>query len=353
MKNITAKNGVMVAPGGVTYKVLYMDRNVDYMSVPVLRQLANFAKAGVWIGGVKPKYPASLADDKAEFDSLVKEIWGSGRSNVVECGSLAELLNAASIQPDVKFTDDMKYLHRSLPTAEVYWINKPSMDYKKVSVSFRTSGLKPQVWHPDTGVIEDVTYRTEGDRTVVELNMVPDDAVFVVFNGKGAAEQTLAATSESSLLTVEGPWNVTFQERRGAPAGATFETLCSYTDFEEPGIKYFSGIATYKNTLKAPAVSGKAILDLGNVQNLAEVYVNGQFCGYAWKEPYRVDVTSALKEGDNALEIRVANTWPNRLIGDQQPGVTPVTYTDSRPYRAGDPLRPGGLMGPVKLVSVQ
>ena len=64
-------------------------------------------------------------------------------------------------------------------------------------------------------------------------------------------------------------------------------------------------------------------------------------------------MTSALKEGDNSIEIRVANTWPNRLIGDQQPGVTPVTYTDSRPYRAGDPLRPGGLMGPVKLVSLQ
>ena len=353
VKDITAKKGVLVAPGGVNYKVLYMDRNVDYMSVPVLRQIASFAKAGVWIGGVKPKYPASLADDKAEFDSLVKDIWGSGRSNVIECGSLEELLKAASVQPDVKFSDGMKYLHRSLPTAEVYWINKPSMDYKTVSVSFRTSGLVPQVWHPDTGVIEDVTYRTEGDRTVVELNMVPDDAVFVVFYGKGAAEQTLAAVSESSLLTVEGPWNVTFQQRRGAPEGATFETLRSYTDFEEPGIKYFSGIATYTNTLKAPAVSGKAVLDLGNVQNLAEVYVNGQFCGYAWKEPYRVDVTSALKEGDNSLEIRVANTWPNRLIGDQQPGVTPVTYTDSRPYRAGDPLRDGGLMGPVKLFSLQ
>ena len=85
------------------------------------------------------------------------------------------------------------------------------------------------------------------------------------------------------------------------------------------------------------------------MQNLAEVYVNGTYCGTAWKEPYRVDVSEALREGENSLEIRVANTWPNRLIGDQQPGVTPVTYTDSRPYRAGDALRAGGLLGPVSL----
>jgi hypothetical protein len=227
------------------------------------------------------------------------------------------------------------------------------MDYKTVSVSFRTAGLKPQVWHPDTGVIEDVTYRTEGDRTVVELNMVPDDAVFVVFNGKGAAEQTLQPKSETPVLTVGGPWKIAFQEKRGAPASTTFDTLQSYTASDDPGIKYFSGIATYTNTFNATAVEGQAFLDLGNVQNLAEVYVNGEFCGYAWKVPYRVDVTKALKVGENSLEIRVANTWPNRLIGDQQPGVTPVTYTDSHPYRAGDPLRDGGLLGPVTLVSLK
>ena len=154
-------------------------------------------------------------------------------------------------------------------------------------------------------------------------------------------------------MTVSGPWEVRFQERRGAPASATFNKLQSYTEFAEPGIKYFSGVAAYQNSFTAPKVSGQAFLDLGNVQNLAEVYVNGTYCGTAWKEPYRVDVSGALREGENKLEIRVANTWPNRLIGDQQPGAIPVTYTDSRPYRAGDALRAGGLLGPVKLFEQQ
>ena len=349
IKEFSAKDGELVARSGVRYKILYMDRNVDYMSLPVLRQIATLAKAGVWIGGAKPKHPASLSDDPAEFERLVSEVWGGKYKNVVEASSLDEVIRAAGIQPDASIPEDMRFLHRSLPSAEVYWVNKPSMEYATVPVSFRVAGLKPQVWHPDTGVIEEASWRIVDGRTVVDLPMVPDDAVFVVFAGRASGSQTLPARTEQTLLTVGGPWQVSFQERRGAPASAVFDRLQSYTELSEPGIKYFSGIATYTNTLQAPKTSGQVFLDLGNVQNLAEVYVNGTFCGTAWKEPYRVDVSDALHEGENSLEIRVANTWPNRLIGDQQPGVTPVTYTDSRPYRAGDPLRAGGLLGPVSL----
>ena len=344
-----AVNGQLVSKSGVSYKVLYMDRNVDYMSLPVLRQIASLAKAGVWIGGAKPKHPASLADDPDEFARLVDEVWGGRYRNVVEASSLDEVIEAAGLQPDAAISGQMRFLHRSLPSAEVYWVNKPSMEYENLSVSFRVSGLKPQVWHPDTGVIEEAAYRIADGRTVVDLEMVPDDAVFVVFAGKASGAQVLPVKTEQTLLTVGGPWKVNFQERRGAPASATFDKLQSYTEFAEPGIKYFSGVATYENSFAAPKVSGQVFLDLGNVQNLAEVYVNGEYCGTVWKEPYRADVSKALREGENRLEIRVANTWPNRLIGDQQPGMTPVTYTDSRPYRAGDPLRAGGLLGPVSL----
>lgn len=350
---ISAQDGELVSRSGVRYKVLYMDRNVDYMSLPVLRQIAAFARAGVWIGGAKPKYPASLTDDPDEFARLVDEVWGGGFAHVVEASSLEEVIEAAGIQPDAAIPANMRFLHRTLPSAEVYWVNKPSNDYATVSVSFRVSGLKPQVWHPDTGEIEEAAYRIQDGRTVVDLPMVPDDAVFVVFAGRGEESRTLPAKTERTLLTVSAPWEIRFQERRGAPASATFDKLQSYTEFAEPGIKYFSGVAAYQNSFTAPKVSGQAFLDLGNVQNLAEVYVNGTYCGTAWKEPYRVDVSGALREGENKLEIRVANTWPNRLIGDQQPGAIPVTYTDSRPYRAGDALRAGGLLGPVKLFEQQ
>jgi hypothetical protein len=92
-------------------------------------------------------------------------------------------------------------------------------------------------------------------------------------------------------------------------------------------------------------------LDLGDVKNLAEVVVNGRSLGIAWKKPFRVDVTDALKPGANSVEIRVTNLWVNRLIGDQQPGVaTKVTYTTMSFYNASSRLLPSGLLGPVRVV---
>lgn len=350
---ISCRDGRLVAGSGASYRVLFMDRNVEYMSLPVLRKIAELAREGAWIGGPRPAHPASLTDDAAEFARLVAQTWDGGLANVVETGSLAELLKRAGLSPDAAYPEGMKFLHRTLPSAEIYWLNKPSHEARSVEVSFRVSGLVPQLWHPEDGRVEAAAYRTEGGRTVVEIPMVPDDAVFVVFAGQGPAAQTLPARTETVLQVVGAPWEVRFQEKRGAPATASFARLASYTESADPGIRYFSGVASYVNTLTVDAVEGDAVLDLGCVKDLAEVYVNGQYCGTAWKEPYRVDVSRALKPGENTLEVRVANTWPNRLIGDEQPGAKRVAWTDSRPYRASDALRPAGLLGPVKLVGIQ
>ena len=345
------KKGQLVAKSGATYKVLWLDKNVEYMSLDILRKLAEFADAGVVICGNKPSHKASQAGTREEFDALVNRIWNSGKGNV-SCGKAVADVMASVVEKDFipESASEFRFLHRALPGVEVYWVNKPSKEYENVKASFRVSGLKPQIWHPETGLIEDASYEVTGNRTVVTLPMVPDDAIFVVFSGKGASGQSIPEARENLLLTVNTPWTIRFQEKRGAPAQATFAGLQSYTESDDPGIKYFSGIATYSNSFTCSAVEGKAILDLGNVANLAEVYVNGQYCGAAWKEPYRVDITSALKEGDNQLEIKVANVWVNRLIGDEQPGVTRITYTDSRSgYRAESQPIPAGLLGPVTL----
>jgi hypothetical protein len=268
----------------------------------------------------------------------------------VETNDLQVFLDQAGVAPDVVLADGCRFLHRTLSDSEVYWINKPSREDADVTLSFRVSGLKPTLWHPDNGTVEDVSYAVKNGRTEVSLHLVPDDAVFIVFAGKGKSAETVPARVETVALMVEGPWEVAFQEKRGAPATTTFEALGSYTDSDVFGIKYFSGIATYTKTVSLGAVDGQVLIDLGNVADLAEVYVNGKFCGTAWKQPYRVDVTEALNAGDNKLEVKVANTWPNRLIGDEQPGADRVAWTDSRAYRAEDPLRPAGLLGPVRVI---
>ena len=121
----------------------------------------------------------------------------------------------------------------------------------------------------------------------------------------------------------------------------------------EGGIKYFSGTATYQNTFKMPSMAkgtGYAI-DLGEVKNIAEVFINGKNIGTAWKKPFKLKITEGLKVGDNTIEIKVTNLWVNRLIGDAQPDVkTKITFTTMPFYQANSPLLPSGLMSDVKIL---
>ena len=337
---------------GTQYQLLWLDRNLDYMSISVLKKIAELAKAGALIGGEKPLYPFGLNESKEEFDKLVSEIWGGQYQNVSTGKSMEDVLVEAGIEKDIVMEDCMRYLHRSLQDAEIYWVNRPVDEAKKVEVSFRITGREPKLWHPETGKIEAVSYKIAEGRTRVTIPFSPNDAVFVVFGIAATQnEVVLPKKQENVVLTVNTPWTVTFQENRGAPTMTKFAELKSWTESEEFGIKYFSGTATYKNTINVSKFDGRAIIDLGEVKNLAEVIVNGKSAGIIWKQPFRADITELLHDGENQLEIKVTNLWVNRLIGDQQPECKQkVTFTDAHYYNPTAPLLPSGLIGPVCLI---
>ncbi len=241
----------------------------------------------------------------------------------------------------------------------MYWVNSRNDSAQSVEATFRVSGKVPQIWHPETGKTEDASYTIVNGMTKVNLALNPNDAVFVVFLAPATKTiVTLPAITEKKIVLIENPWKVAFQPNRGAPASATFNKLTSYTENSDAGIKYFSGTATYTNTinvLRNTIDKGSQVwLDLGDVRNLAEVVVNGKSLGVVWKKPYRVDVINVLKAGENKLEIKVVNLWVNRLIGDAQAGVTnKITYTAMPFYKANAPLQPSGMLGPVKIVAIK
>jgi beta-galactosidase/beta-glucuronidase len=123
-----------------------------------------------------------------------------------------------------------------------------------------------------------------------------------------------------------------------------------------PSVRYYSGTATYQASFSLPshwtASKHPLELDLGTVKNVAEISLNGHPIGILWKKPYRIDITDALKAGDNDLVIKVTNLWVNRLIGDQQKEAAPVASSSFNPYTADSPLLESGLMGPVSIVAV-
>jgi hypothetical protein len=155
-----------------------------------------------------------------------------------------------------------------------------------------------------------------------------------------------------------GPWQITFPPKLGAPDSATFDHLISWTDSPIDGVKYFSGTATYqKDFTLPPAFAGKnrrIYLDLGIVKNLAQLTLNGKDLGVLWKPPFRADITGALQPGNNHLEVKITNLWPNRLIGDQKiPEDKRITWASVSLYKADSPLLPSGLLGPVALIPAQ
>ncbi|WP_413668272.1 glycosyl hydrolase [Mucilaginibacter sp. Mucisp86] len=358
------QGGKLVTPSGIKYKMLVIDSIARKMSLPVLRKIAQLVKEGAVITGIKPEMAASLNDDPLEFQRLVNEVWNSDRKNVFTGKTIAEVLSSLSIRPDFEYSkpyDDtqLRYVHRKVAGGDIYWVNNRNDRNEVVDATFRVIGKTPQIWHPETGKTEPVSYKIENNHTNVSLNFTPNDALFIVFLSPAKKSMViLPAKTDQDIITVKGPWNVTFQPDRGAPLQASFENLVSYTEHTDPGIKYFSGTATYTKSINIPVntlVKGAQIrLDLGDVKNLAEVVVNGKLLGTVWKKPFSVNVNSALKPGENRLEIKVTNLWVNRLIGDQQPDVKQkVTYTTMPFYNANSKLLSSGLLGPVKLVWVK
>lgn len=350
------KDGMLVTPSGMQYRVLALDPSTQRMSLALLRKIAALVEAGATVVGARPAMTPSLADDAAEFDRLASELWGRGK--VLENQPLDAAMGRLEIAPDCTFSGDpdpeLRYVHRKLERGEIYFITNGTDRAKVVDANFRVAGLAPEIWRADSGEVRPASYRTEGGRTVVPLNLEPNAALFVVFRQAATApSRNVPEAVTRRLGEVRGPWNVSFQANRGAPAQARFDTLSSWTTSNEPGIRYFSGTATYTTTFSAPrewlAKNASIRLDLGDVKNIAEVAVNGKAVGVAWKAPFVVDVTNAVKAGSNRLEVKVANLWPNRMIGDKQPGAQQIAYATFDPFKADSPLLPSGLLGPVVL----
>ncbi|MET0179278.1 MAG: glycosylhydrolase-like jelly roll fold domain-containing protein, partial [Novosphingobium sp.] len=224
-----------------------------------------------------------------------------------------------------------------------------------IEARFRVTGKAPELWHADTGAAEPIGYRIAHGETVVPLTLAADQSVHVVFRKPSTAETLAVAKADPvELARIAGPWSVTFQPGRGAPASATFARLTALDEHAIPGIKYFSGTATYRSSFTAPKgwrPGQRLWLDLGETREVAEVWVNGTLAGTAWHAPYRVPIGALTGSGANRLDVRVANLWVNRLIGDAQPGAVPVTWTGLQAYKADAPLRRSGLIGPVKLLA--
>jgi hypothetical protein len=363
---LSVANGHIVTKSGMQYKVLGLDPYSRHMSLPVLRAIHALVENGAVVAGPKPIDDPSLADNQAEFAKLVAELFGDGtgvhklgKGTVYAGEKLSDVFGALDLKPDFDYSapgdsTDVQFVHRKLADGDIYFVDNRSDNPTTIGAMFRVAGKEPELWRAETGTSQAASFKVAEGRTTVPLSLEPWGTVFVVFQKATSAKSRMLPTPKTTELTsVLGPWNLAFQSGRGAPASITMNQLTEWSENDDPGVKYFSGIGTYTKTVDAPRdwfkKGARLWIDLGDVKNLAVVSVNGKNLGEVWHAPYRIDATSALKPGVNEIKIEVVNAWVNRMIGDEQPGATKVTFADVKPYHASSPLLPSGLLGPVKV----
>lgn len=323
-----AENGCVVLPGGASYRVLVLPLASPLMPDTVLSpevkaKVASLVKAGV----VVPQLPYT-ADDFSTF----------------------------GLQRDLIVPENVAWNHRRHDGDNVdsYFISNQEERSREFTASFRIAGRVPELWNPMTGTIDknlDWKIVDGGSRTEVRLSLDAAESTFIVFREPTTAVSGTApaATKSVSDLKTKGGWTVEF-----VTTGERVEsdTLFDWTDSERQSIKYYSGTAVYTSSFKAPSVKkgDKVTMNLDGLHDVATVTVNGKECGIVWTAPYTVDITDAVKKGQNQLCISVTNTWANAILGADE-GKAPFDgiWTNAKYRRVEKTLLPAGLTGPISI----
>ncbi|MEJ7557442.1 MAG: glycosyl hydrolase [Pedobacter sp.] len=368
-------DGRLVLPDGMSYKMLVLPK-LKTIRPELLAKIKSLIAQGAVVMGPAPERSPSLANFP-EADNIVKklvtEIWGDvngtsvksrnlGKGRVMSGMDMQTAFNELSIVPDFSSNtkDQILFIHRSSAEGEIYFLSNQNEKEVSFNPEFRIQGMQPEIWDPVTGGIRALPDFTQnGKVVVVPLTLAPLQSAFVVFKKSSDHRATTATNFPSSNATAEikGPWKVEFEEKmRGPKEPVVFEKLVDWTMRSEENIKYYSGTAVYNNSFEATksAAGERVYLNLPDVKVMAKVKVNGVAVGGVWTAPWRVDITDAVQNGSNTLEISVVNTWVNRLIGDSKlPEAQRKTWTNNNPYRPDSKLEASGLKGIVTISKIK
>ncbi len=421
--------GELVLPEGTRYKALVL-ASTDKIKLSTLKRLHELAQSGALIVGQKPQelmgYKQTAAQ-KAEFEQLIQAIWS--RPTTIRHFNWTEIFKQHKIQPDfnIEGRDDINVMHRKAGDTDIYFLHNPDSISQNFNMTFRVNGKIPELWNPMDGSVKKWAHFVEtATDTKGIISLKPEESVFVVFraSSKDIVSIKLEKTSSNAVFynkinkleaiitkngnfkiplsnnatwdftvndlpepqMLSGAWQVDFKRVFDFGGSHTFENLTDWKDHTNDSIKHYAGTATYKKTFKfdknIKKNGQKVTLDLGKVSIAAQVKLNGKDLGVLWMPPFEMDITDALQQGENTIEIAVTNLWTNRLIGDERhpdnsgykygnnpfakddtkfdmpdwyinnqpaPASKRYTFTTAAFYKADDALISSGLVGPVVL----
>lgn len=330
--------GNLILPDGMKYRILVLPK-VLKMTLPVIEKIELLVKKGATVIGPKPIKSPSLSGFP-EVDLKIKEIaenvWGDldgksrnrrsyGKGNIVWGWSIEKVLSFLNIPKDLEYSKpldmELHWIHRTTPNNEIYFIVNDSENEQDLEIRFRVSGKVPELWFSDSGERKQVKFIDDNKFTTVNLSLPEFGSAFVVFNSdEDKTESTVPVEIVTTIDTLDGTWTVGFPKNLGAPETIQLNELQSWTTYSDSTVKYFSGTASYAKTFTIPSnylqEGNQLILDLGEVRDIANLYVNETPINICWKPPYTFDIADALRTGKNILNIEITNQWTNRIIGD-------------------------------------
>ncbi|GAA4314479.1 hypothetical protein GCM10023149_10650 [Mucilaginibacter gynuensis] len=367
-------DGKMVLPDGMTYNLLVLPK-LETMRPELLAKITELVNEGANILGPAPERSPSLqgypqADEQVK--KLAAALWGSvngttvksrrvGKGLVMAGMDMPAALAMLKIIPDFNLPAEppVLYIHRTTADGEIYFVSNQSEKTISISPAFRLTGKQPELWDPVTGTTRVLPEFSQSDNAItVPLKLASLQSAFIVFRKPVEALNVNPVNypQEQTLAEITTPWQVTFNTKmRGPEKTVEFKTLTDWTESADESIKYYSGTAVYKNSfkIKRPKKGERIYLNLTDVKVMAKIKVNGVDVGGVWTYPLRVDISNAIKNGDNTVEISVVNTWVNRLIGDSKlPEAQRKTWTSNNPYNPNSNLEPSGLKGPVTVTAI-
>ena len=380
IQRMEVEDGLLHLPSGVNYRYIVLP-GLGQLTLPTARKIEELRKSGasIYLQNRITRTPG--LEEYPQANDKVREM--SDQWPLLPDNGWSELFAADKLKPDFE-GEEIRWIHRRTKGVDIYFLANSKRELIQRECTFRVTGKTPELWNPETGEIFDLPdARQANGRTTAVLDFQPWQSWFVVFRDKPSASypEKNPFPSWTTVKDITGNWSLDFDPDWGTKDTLKIDGLHSWSEHSDPLVKYYSGTATYRKVFdvsKSDMLNGASryCLDLGQVEVMARVTLNGKACGIAWKPPYRVGITHALAAGQNKLEIEVVNTWVNRMIGDEQlpldsqwidwetlvewpewfkegrPSSTGrYTFTTARHYTKESPPAPSGLLGPVRIRS--
>ncbi|SFE85112.1 glycosyl hydrolase [Thermophagus xiamenensis] len=380
LKTLKVRNGVVVPTNGHNqYKAIIIPE-CERMPEATLKKLIEFSRKGVVVVMQNiPKTVPGLRNWESRQERMKTLLAGfnhralgedvaileDDNSSIYLTPDFEKVLKLNGIEREMVTDLGLKFIRKKSTLGTYYYlVNHTSKDIDETIV-LNAPGKYAVIMDPQTGTYGTTTVAHQGRKSMVRFQCKAGEAYFILLTNKTIAHlpKWKYKGVEGEVIEISGPWKLEFIEGGPElPRDRIIDTLQYWTSLDGEWEKYFSGIARYSTIFRVNDLPAESYqLKLQHVGYSSRIVLNGHDLGVLWSEPFIMDVGNYIEEGENTLQIEVANLMSNRirymdLNGQEWRKFHEINFVNIgyKPFDAsGWEVMPSGLAGPVKLIPIK